>query len=258
MVFDFPNNTNVQTYIGGMGTTGWNTWTKPKGFSNAIIIGCGGGGSGGYDVGSSGGAGGFGHIYCPLLSLPDTLYIQVGAGALAADTASGGATYISTIPSTAYTLNILMTCGPGTGGRRLGIPGNGGGISFGILTPGVYMGFSGSNGIAGPGGVGDGQPAPVPSSGSPIYGGASGSWSSGNGKWMTSPQSWFIPLISSALGCGGFIIKKPFISFGGGGGQNSFPGGAGGAGFFGSGGGGAGRSGANSIGGDGFVIIICY
>ena len=258
MVFDFPNNTDVKTYIGGMGTTGWNTWIKPKGFSNAIIIGCGGGGGGGPDVGASGGSGGWGHIYCPLLSLPDTLYIQVGAGALAGNPGNGSATYISTIANIAYPLNILMTCGGGTGGLRLGTAGSGGGVSFGVLTPGVYMGFNGSNGVTGPGG---GQDAPIPSSGSPIYGGASGSWTTAGspGKWMTTAQSWFLPIPATLRGCGGFIIKKPFISFGGGGGNFDFPPiGEGGPGFFGSGGGGAGRSAAASIGGDGFVIIICY
>jgi hypothetical protein len=259
MVFDFPNNTDVKTYIGGMGTTGWNTWTKPMGFSNAIIIGCGGGGGGGGDVGSGGGGGGWGHIYCPLLSLPDTLYVQVGVGALQGNPSNGGSTIISTIASTAYPFSILMTCGGGGGGRRLGIPGIGGGVSFGILTPGVYMGFNGGDGASVP--VGPSLAASIPPSGSPIYGGSSGCYGLNSpGRWVTTAQSWFLPLPDQPVsGSGGFIIKKPFFSFGGGGGgEYAFGLNTGGNGFFGSGGGGSGESSGATIGGNGFAIIICY
>ena len=88
MFLDFPRGSKVDKYMAGMPTTSWLTWTNPRNeYSNAIILAAGGGASGGGGdgraVGSGaggGGAGGFGHLYCALSLLHDTLYIHVGLG----------------------------------------------------------------------------------------------------------------------------------------------------------------------------------
>jgi hypothetical protein len=275
MFFDLPYGAKVDKYMGGMATTEWHTWNNPRNeYNNAIILaaGAGGGAGGGYGFGysgSGGGSGGFGHIYCPLSLLPDTLYIQVGLGGSAglggSNGTSGNTTYVSIYPNSANT-NLLMSCsggGFGYGGFIANLAGAGGVVTI-YNTLGIAQGYTGTSGSIGkaPGVV---ISSILPTTGNPIYGGAGG----GNnvaGGGMTSVSSLYPSVTGGAIGqngSDGFVIWKPFTVFGGCGGGGSANA-NGGSGIMGSGGGGGGCSNSDGnvsnggSGGNGFVIIICY
>ena len=262
MFFDLPSGAKVDKYLAGMSTTQWLTWTNPRNeYSNAIILAAGGGGGGGTAdssfSGGGGGAGGFGHIYCPLSLLPDTLYIQVGLGG--STFVAGTTTYINLYPSI-QTANNLIVCNGGREAPNVG-SGDGGTVTINN-TLGIAQGYTG-----GAGGAGIVQPPQsLPTSGSPIYGGAAGGFDVA-GSGMTSVSSLY-PSVAGASGANngsdGFVIWKPFTVFGGcGAAASGGIGYKGGNGIMGSGGGGGGGAsgasgGTGGKGGDGFVIIICY
>jgi hypothetical protein len=259
MFFDLPSGAKVDKYMAGMPSTQWLTWTNPRNeYSNAIILAAGGGagGQGGSvsEGGEGGAAGGFGHIYCPLSLLPDTLYIRVGLGGTSPLNATD--TYINLYPNAA-TANYLMVCT--SGNKRVG-----GNVNI-VNTLGIAQGYTGG---AGTPSVSSGTAtSSLPTTGSPIYGGAGGSWGgTGVGGGMTSVSSLY-PSIAGASGANngrdGFVIWKPFTVFGGcGAAASAGVGYNGGNGIMGSGGGGgggvSGGGGLGGRGGDGFVIIICY
>jgi hypothetical protein len=262
MFFDLPQGAKVDKYLAGMPTTSWLTWTNPRNeYSNAIILAAGGGSGGNGGTSNSGvgagGSGGFGHIYCPLSLLPDTLYIQVGTGGIGATTSgglgtAGGTTYINLYPSIA-TANNLMSCGGATQSATAAVGGIGGGVTINN-TLGVAQGYSGSQTNY----SGGGSNYSLPTSGNPIYAGAAGATGTIQAGGMTSVSSLYpsIPGVTDAVGFNGFVIWKPFTVFGGGGGSGAKKGGKG---IMGSGGGGGSSpNGQGGNGGDGFVIIICY
>jgi hypothetical protein len=265
MFFDLPSGAKVDKYLAGMPTTSWLTWTNPRNeYSNAIILAAGGGGGGANGAtnigGGAGGAGGFGHIYCPLSLLPDTLYIQVGLGG--GISTNGSSTYVNLYPVNA-TANNLITCGGGSRGAGAFL-GLGGGVTINN-TLGIAQGYTGGSGTSGvPSGT---ATSSLPTTGSPIYGGAGGGFGGvGVGGGMTSVSSLY-PSIAGASGANngsdGFVIWKPFTVFGGcGAAATAGVGYNGGNGIMGSGGGGGGGvsagGGTGGKGGDGFVIIICY
>lgn len=263
MFFDLPQGAKVDKYLAGMPTTQWLTWTNPRNeYSNAIILAAGAGAGGSAGTSNSGvgsaAAGGFGHIYCPLSLLPDTLFIQVGLGG-AGGTGSGGlgvgggTTYISMYPSL-QSANYLMSCGGG-GQQSNGAVGVAGGTVSILNTLGIAQGYTGAGGISF---SSFNSRNSLPTTGSPIYAGGVGATGTGQAGGMVSLSSLYpsIPGVIDAVGFDGFVIWKPFTVFGGGGGSN---GKKAGKGIMGSGGGGGSSpNGGGGAGGDGFVIIICY
>ena len=158
----------------------WLTWTKPKGKSTAlmILIGGGAGGGGGFSgiAGSARGGGGGGQgsaitkAYVPLCLLPDTLYIQVGAGTPGVSTGTAGialVSYICIAPNNTPLNTIAASSSAGAGGGVTGTGaavGTGGNNSTaatfanmplcGIFS--AYAGLAGNNGgaVAGANGTG--------------------------------------------------------------------------------------------------------
>lgn len=102
----------------------WQTWTKPRGV-NFVHIFCLGGGGGG-NAGSSGGAGGLGggggtasRALFPAWVLPNTLFVQVGAGGSGGTPSAaplvGGVSLVTLWPSSVLTPanNILLRANGG-------------------------------------------------------------------------------------------------------------------------------------------------
>jgi hypothetical protein len=116
-LFHIPSNTDSTKIFYAQGATAWQTWEKPRNAKFIQIFCLGGGASGGSGVrgtnGSTragaggGGSGGIARALYPAFLLPDTLYIQVGAGgAFIQGTATGttgnagGISYVSMSPTT--------------------------------------------------------------------------------------------------------------------------------------------------------------
>jgi hypothetical protein len=306
MFYDIPNKDGVWTFITPMSTTQWQTWIKPQEYSNFIIYVCGAGGGGGsgititYTYNRSGGGGGGGGaltiINTPSYLLPETLYIQVGAGGAggpaispSASGTTGGTSYLCYYPSTSTPNLIVQSNGGGGGGggqSNAASTGGAGGTAFSNPSIFSYSSTSGASGIGD--GAGSAGSNFIPNT-SCIFGGASGG---GVSNSSTSPGTNGGNIINSDLfnqinggistgypvtanstpGGIGYLIKKPFTSISGAGGgsvggiNTAFSAGAGGSAIFGAGGGGGGmysansglRNGAGGKGGDGFVIIIGY
>jgi hypothetical protein len=274
MTFDFPKDTIVNQYLGGMATTDWINWTKPIGCNFIYIIAVGGGGGGGggttggqASLGNSGaGSGSYGVIACPASFFPDNVYIQVGKGGIGGNGAngtSGGNTIIAFHPSNSGINNILTAAGGvngfGSATNTIGTIGSIGNTMRGVGQVNRGVGTS-AGAISG---------EPGAASGSPIYGGGggggTGAYQTGGG--MSSPYlniSGLPNTASGVTGANGYVASyKPLVVFGGcgGGGVSSGAGGNGGNGIMGSGGGAGGNGTVNSVGGnggDGFVIIISY
>jgi hypothetical protein len=281
---------NFQQFYGDATTTllQWKTWSKPRGVNWVYIIAVGGGGggsTGGRAASTTGGGGGGGGsggqttLLIPATFLPDTLYIQTGAGGAASTTgaASGNAgiaTYVTIEPSTTITANmtLLLANGGSAGGAEAttGSPGGNGGVlatiaGMPLAGRGSYNFFAGQVGTAG--GSRAGVPAGtfiIPANGLLVQSGA------GGGGGGTTPTSGaivntitgalgqdFYPTVSSnsglvasgstpaTAGYDGFMVTKNLFFFGGmgGGGSSSTTGGIagrGGNGSYGCGGGGAG------------------
>lgn len=277
--------------------TQWETWRKPRGKSmmNIICIGGGGGGGGGFSAaaaaarggGGSGGGSGVTRVTVPLVLVPDTLFVQVGAGGQGVTAGNGGAgilSYVAIAPNTTAT-NVLAVSGAagaaggGTGtGAAVGAAGAAGTIATIAAMPLAGLGhfdlIAGQIGVAGgavAGAVGTAQSIPVTSvlcmGGSGGAGTTSADFAGGlftaiAGSWL-SEQRPATPAAGSNNGSGGVTLWEPFFSFGGGGGSSSNTGigGAGGNGGHGSGGGGGGggtTGGRGGDGGSGVVIITCW
>lgn len=108
------------------GTTGWQTWVKPRNakFIQIFCLGAGGGGgAGGYTSttrggGGGGSAGGNSKAIYPALLLPDNLYILVGVGGAGgvggttgngAAGSTGGISYVAIAPQTTATTLLLAS-----------------------------------------------------------------------------------------------------------------------------------------------------
>lgn len=287
-LFHIPSNTDSTKIFYAQGATGWQTWEKPR---NAKLIqifclGGGGGGGGGNQAsaganGSGGGGGGgaaFSKGLFPIFLLPDTLYIQVGAGGVgggnAANGTAGGISYISIAPSTA-TINIIQqsatTTGAG-GGTFGGTAGAAGTIwatsNHAFPSLGLITNTAGVIGATGTISTGNSLTALASNI---VMGGAGGGGKTGGTPGVGGNINAATILLTSTLSGGitsgngnnGYGMMNPFCGTGGsGGGGSATRGGNGGNGYYGCGGGGGGGGltgggggGTGGNGGDGLVII---
>jgi hypothetical protein len=289
-IFNTPSSvTNVQ----------WNTWTKPRGKSmmNIICIGGGGGGGGGFTRAAtiSGGGGGSGgssavtRVTIPLYFVPDTLYVQVGAGGQGVGSGGGAAgsgvlSYVSIYPDTTASNIIAVSGNAGAGGASTGtnsaVGGAGAAGTAATIANMPLAGLGHFDLIIGQIGVsgglqtgGNGTSQSIPTSSIITTGGTGGAGTTSadftGGGWVAISNSWLsqqrpaTPSAGSNAGSGGFALWKPLFFFGGTGGSssNTGVGGAGGNGSYGSGGGGGGAGttgGRGGDGGSGIVIITCW
>jgi hypothetical protein len=289
-IFNIPSTvTNTQ----------WHTWTKPRGKSmmNIICIGGGGGGGGGFTAAAAaarGGGGGGGssavtRVELPLWTVPDTLYVQIGAGGQGVGSGGGTAgsgvlSYVAIAPNTTASNVIAISgaagaVGGGTGtGAAVGASGTAGSIavigSMPLAGIGTFEFIAGQGGAAGgavAGAVGGAGTIPVTSVITTGGTGGAGTTSAdfAGGLWTAITSSWLseqrpaTPAAGTNNGSGGFMLWKPLFSFAGTGGSssNTAAGGAGGNGAYGSGGGGGGggtTGGRGGDGGSGLVIITCW
>lgn len=301
-VFNLPSSTgatDIQIFTTPTVTLSnvqWHTWVKPRGKTMAFItcIGGGGGGGGGFTAAAAaarGGGGGGGSsavtkLTVPLFQLPDTLYIQVGAGGIGQVSGGGVAgsgvqSYVAVHPDTT-SVNVLLysggiPTGGGTGtGAAVGALGSAGSIATVGNMPlsgiGVFSSIAGQNGTAGgavAGAVGGAQSIPTTSVITSGGTGGAGTTSAdfAGGLWTAVANSiisdWrpATPAAGSNNGSGGTTLWKPTFFFGGSGGSSSNAGigGWGGNGSYGSGGGGGGGGTTGGRGGDGGSgIVIIY
>ena len=286
-------NLDVQYFTGQSSATltQWQTWRKPRGVKNIYILGVGGGSSGAVGAnaaatnagGSGGGSGGQTTVWLPAMFVPDTLYVQCGAGGKQPATLVSGAaqvggvpTYVALEPSTTLTPNMTVLLANGgvagavTGGvvaTLAGMPRAGGGLSN------FFVGQSGTAG--GAAGSGGGTALTFPTTGLMVMGGTGGGGggnpTGGAGGSISAPtgvpiNDFFLPLQTAGTGAsgatpatngaGGKIMINFLMNYGGlgGGGASNTAGGNagdGGDGAPGSGGGGSGGSttvaGANTL-----------
>lgn len=277
-------------------TTGWKTWSKPRGISMVSIfcVGSGAGGGAGYSAasnlvrggGGGGSCGGVVRFTGPAFLLPDLLYILVGSGVPGGQSSgnagtSGNLSYVAVAPSITGANVIVASGGTAPGGGGAGSTTAGGvgstGNNFAIVNgsfaaQGLFLSQASIAGGAS-GAVTGANGVSVTALASHILtgGGGGGSLAAGsntdyNGGNITGAG--LLPTISGGApatnGADGLTLWKPFCAEGGGGGGTSGAsgtGGAGGRGGIGSGGGGGGAGvtgGAGGNGGDGIVIITFW
>lgn len=275
----------------------WHTWTKPYGVTmvNIVCIGGGGGGGAGFTAaagaarggGGSGGSSAVTRVTIPAFFLPDTLYVQVGAGGAGVTTGTAGSgvlSYVAVAPNTTAT-NVIARSGAAgaaggtTGtGAAVGAAGAAGTIATIATMPLAGMGhfdlIAGQIGVAGgavAGGNGTAQALPttaVITTGGTGGGGttaadfAGGAWTAVAGSLLSEKRP-ATPAAGSFDGSSGFMVTGPLFFFGGTGGSssNAGVGGVGGNGSYGSGGGGGGGGTTGGMGGDGgpgIVIITSW
>jgi hypothetical protein len=202
---------DVQYFVGGVNTTlvQWQTWRKPRGAKMIYMLGVGGGASGGAGFtgttaaggGSGGGSGGQSTVIIPAAFVPDTLYIQCGAGGIGPATSAalsvvGLPTYVAIEPDT--TLTAIMTvlfANPGANGTA-GASATAGGTATTAATAatiaqmplagrGFYTLLAGQIGTAG--GAGTGTTAGIiqtlPTTGLMVSGGTGGGASGTTGNF---------------------------------------------------------------------------
>jgi len=281
----------------------WKTWQKPRGKSmlTMLILGGGAGGGGGFaaDAGAARGGGGSGgssstlRVTIPLIFLPDTLYIQVGAGGTGRRSGEGVAgsgilSYVCIAPSIT-TIDVVaasgqgLPVGGGTGtGAAAGALGNAGAVPVISVMPlvglGIWQATAGQAGVAGGAHTGAvGGAIAFPTTGLVTMGGTGGAGTTSldfAGGLITAVAGTLIsdsrPINAEAgsfSGSGGYLNQRPFWSYSGmsGGSSNTLVGGNGGKGGPGSGGGGggggiegAGVDGRGGDGGDGMIVLIAW
>ena len=307
-IFNIPNNlhSNQIFYTTASGATNqWQIWNKPSGCNFVFFTVIGGGGAGGSGTNNTGasataGAGGGGSSsitkgFFSAINLPDTLYIQVGAGG-STNRTSGGAgnngslSYVSVLPNTT-SINILLQSGAvaAFGGTGAGTGARNGGVGGTVFTStilsslGIIESEAGQQGGGGGNGTNGGNVTML----SILTGGAGGAGTDTNvdGRGFLGGNitcSGFVRTISggtatnpgaSTGGTGNNFLtliptvnlsnSLPFFSSGGSGGGSGNVGGSGANGNYGSGGGGAGNARTAVVnnfggrGGDGIVIITC-
>ena len=266
----------------------WQTWRKPRGARWIHLLGVGGGGGGGAGInttttsgsGAGGSSGGQTSVMIPAMFVPDTLYIQAGAGGAGATTSGGLGTagiitYVCIAPYTTIApAGTLLLATGGTAGTVAATLDTGGGAPAAVAAATIAgMCLAGRGffillaGQAGAIGSAQGNPSvsiTPPTTGLMVTGGAGGGGSfagagTAGGNINVIPNMLgtdFFPLplsggtaavTSTPAGTAGarFISKNSLFNFGGsgGGGATTTAGGlasAGGDGAPGSGGGGGG------------------
>jgi hypothetical protein len=274
-------------------------WQKPRGrtIAQIICLGGGGGGGGGFSGaattnrggGGSGGSSGIARLTLPIALLPNTLFIQVGAGGVggAAGTTGGNGiiSFVAIAPNTTVT-NLVATSdqsNAGQGGGGGSGSGAGAGGSAGNLPRiqdaplaglGQHEFLIGIIGVSGGVQTGaNGGAIAIPTTGQIVMAGSGGAGVTttefAGGAFTAITDSWLsqqrpaTPAVGSNNGSGGPQLWTPFFNFGGGGGSssNAGAGGMGGNAAHGSGGGGGGGGnpgGVGGNGGDGIVIITAW
>lgn len=302
-LFHFPSRFKGDVQIfhsNNQSTINFQPWVKPRGTSMSYIvcIGGGGGGGGGHSAasGTNGGGGGGGacsgisRLIVPTFLLPDTLYVQVGAGGLGgAATVAGGAgtnSYIMTAPLAFTAANSLLSSNanaPGGGGAgQLASVGTAGSVPSAATAAvqSIIGQFSATNGLIGStgGAVAGGNGTSVTawaalplSPGAGGGGGPNDTIGTTNGgnitataainftylNWPTTAGALAlggIPGATSAnIGSAGVSVMAPFFQSGGAGGGTGTTsiGGDGGRGGIGCGGGGGGKGITGGRGGNG-------
>lgn len=293
---------DVKVYYANTGVNlqGFQKWNKPRGASMVYMntVAGGGGGGGGFSGTSAGGGGGGAcsgsvRFLCPAVFLPDTMYVQVGAGGKggAADAAgtAGLNSYILTSP-TAVLPNIVCYSGvnaPGGGAAGTGAAGGTGGSvpTVAVIQPinnlGIWFGIVGIVGAAG--GAPNANGTSVSAWGTRVHsagaggGGVTSTDRNGGDQNVSAildmANQGYYPSVTGSVaiggrsgainGGGGVNRLLPFFNSGGSGGAtlDAGTGGIGGKGGYGCGGGGGGGSttgGAGGDGGDGLVVIISW
>ena len=280
---------DLQYFVGNSNSTliQWQTWRKPRGVKWIYLLGVGGGASGGTGVtgttvaggGSGGGSGAQTMVMISAFMIPDTLYIQCGAGGIGLATSAqlsvaGVPTYVCIEPSTTLTANmtLLFANGGAAGTAVANITPTGGTATTAAAAAtianmplagrGFYNFLAGQFGTSG-GGAGLGTNQAIPTTGLMVTGGAGGGGSAatafaggavtgvglGTDFFPTLPGGTAAPGTSPAgAGSGGIITRNYQMNYGGtgGGGATTSAGGIAGAGGDGApgcgGGGGAGAT----------------
>jgi len=274
----------------------WLTWINPGGITqlDIVCIGGGGGGGGGFSAaaglarggGGSGGSSGVSRVTLPALYLPDTLYIQVGAGgaggAAGAAGSAGVLSYVAIAPNTTASNVVVLSGAAGAtgGGGGTGAAGGAAGAASTVAVIGSMplAGLGNFDLIVGQAGVAGGSQAgangtaiTIPTTSTLCQGGSGGAGTTSadfaGGACTAIANSYLseqrpaTPAAGSNNGSAGPQLWKPFFSFGGLGGSasNAGVGGFGGNGAAGAGGGGGGggtTGGSGGAGGAGLVLII--
>lgn len=186
--FQSPQDKGFYTFLNS-GPTSWIPFTIPTSYKNIAItaIGAGGAGGSGYAAntltragGGGGGSGGITTVTYPTKFLPETIYIQPGAGGTTSSS-SGNATYVSITQSTANAYLLAYASGGSGGTNATSSTAATGGAAGVVATyagaPYMTMGYATlSAGVAG--GVGgsgtNGTPATTSSLSSSILTGGTG------------------------------------------------------------------------------------
>ncbi len=285
----YPPGMDVQTYIGNVLTTNlqWQTWRKPRGVKMVYMLCIGGGSSGGCGLntstssggGAGGGSGGVSTLLIPAIFLPDTLFVQAGAGGRqpatlvsAAVGVAGVASYVHLDGGTsqiAQTTVIYANPGAATGTAATTTAGGAAGTAAAVATitnmsfagRGLYQFFAGVAGSAG--GTSTGAGANITTAfqaGQIVTGGTGGGGASatpgagGTIAGSSAPTGAIPDYTTAAAASSGATAARPgytppatkfnmfYGGLGGGGGNTTAGGapGAGGPGNIGCGGGGAG------------------
>lgn len=301
LVYDDNANTLTISSTSGGGGSGSNiqtfsssgTWTKPSGYSRAIIVLIGGGGGGGSGQrgatttqragGGGGAAGQITKVELALAALGSTESVTIGAGgtggaAAASDSSNGSA---GSVGGTTQFGSICKALGGQQGqGGAAGLGGSGG-LGRNVVFAEVRL----ASITAGcPGTQGSGATSPSSATAvipTPTGGGGGGGITNTNsvvnstsGTGLSSGGDFFVSNVSGASTVGNngatgqsYNIGLTTYGLGGGGGKASTTsaGGTGGTGgAYGGGGGGGGASsngftsGAGGTGGGGYCLVICY
>lgn len=268
------------------------TWNKPQGITMVsffVVGGGGGGGRGGANsvilgvFGAGGGGGGaVTKLIIPAIFIPESLFINVGAGG--GTSTAGGASFIDVAGGTnVFTTRFVFSAGGTQGGDGSGAAagGAGSGGAASTIASSIYHNlgiFTSIAGGSGTGGVGT-NVATSPVTTNLTSGGSGGAGRNSTTGFGTpgtiTGNGTILPTLSpgdrtvTIDGQSGVYSLAPFQSYGGIGAYSGtrnigVQGGTGGNGVYGSGGGGGGSStnpasgGAGGRGGDGFVIITCF
>lgn len=303
-VFNIQDNSLNNQVFYYTGTDSWQMWQKPPNtkFINFFLVGGGAGGqSGGLNAASTrnGGAGGgsaaFSYITIPSFAVPNTLYIQVGAGGSGgtatisnAQGGAGGISYVSLTPDDTLPHMILIKSGSAAAGLSTSATAGAAIVLADLILSEIAFLSSYAGQTGGAGGVSSGVATYVTPTGRPFVAGAGGAGCSSVGTLGTSAginNIFNFPRlvggtnsttgggVSAGAGQNGYSTRENFLGVnyntplfftgGAGGGANSSGtgfGGNGGNAAFGCGGGGGGAggnttAGAGGRGGDGFVLI---
>jgi hypothetical protein len=267
-IFNIPGQQdNIKIFYAMSGTNSWQTWQKPRN-CKFIWIMCIGAGAGGQTTGTTGagfggGSGAVTRAIFPANVLPDTLYVQPGAGVVA----NSNRSFVSISPSSAISMNLVCI----SGNSVATVTGAGESIATvagaNLLSLGTFIS------IAGRTNPNTATITPLTTAVFTCPGGNGGtpSTSVGTNIGPTTVGTFTTPNISggTTIGAGGTSDSgttywKPFFSLGGAGGNsnNAGVGGTGGDGGIGSGGGGCGggtiAGAVGGKGGDGLVIIATF